>query len=50
VVAPMDIQGQCDCMNKLHLTIQGDGHGRCSNDRNPENGGVCTPCLFGCAD
>ena len=49
VVASMTIVGQCDCHHEMHNTIQGDGQGRCSSDGKPENGGLCTACLFGCA-
>lgn len=51
VVAPMDIQGQCVCVHKDHqsdIPQLNDGHGQCPNEGKPENGGVCTPCLFGC--
>lgn len=47
VVAPMNIQGQCDCHNEFHK-VHGDGHGRCASDGVPENGGICTACLFSC--
>lgn len=51
VVPEMNIQGQCDCMDPFHTATprMGDEKGRCPNDGKPENGGLCTACLFGCA-
>lgn len=39
-------KGQCDCMHDL----EGLGEtSRCENPANPGDGGLCRPCLFGCA-